>query len=94
MTAAGFTPCKLEPEIGMRKNKEGTHYEYMGVYVDDLTLAMEDPQGFLAIPETEYGFKLKGSGEINFHLGCNFFRDEDGTLCMNTVKYVSKMIQG
>ncbi len=52
MTAAGFTPCKLEPEIWMRKNKEGTHYEYVGVYVDDLALAMDDPQGFLAILES------------------------------------------
>jgi hypothetical protein len=63
-----------------RKNKEGTHYEYVGVYVDDIALAMDDPQGFLAILESEYGFKVKGSGEINFYLGCDFFRDEDGTL--------------
>jgi hypothetical protein len=88
MTAAGFTPCKLEPEIWMRKNKEGTHYEYVGVYVDGLALAMDDPQGFLAILKSKYGFKLKGSGEINFHLGCNFYRDEDGTLCMKPEKYI------
>jgi hypothetical protein len=52
MTAAGFTPCKLEPEAWMRKNKDSTHYEYVGVYVDDLALAMDDPQGFLAILES------------------------------------------
>ena len=94
MTAEGFTPCKLEPEIWMRRNKESTHYEYVGVYVDDLALAMDDPQGFLSILETKYNFKLKGSGEINFHLGCDFFRDDDGTLCMKPEKYISKMIQG
>jgi hypothetical protein len=94
MTAEGFTPCKLETEIWMRKNKEGTHYEYVGVYVDNLVLAMDDPEGFLHILETKYGFKLKGSGEINFHLGCDFFRDKDGTLCIKPKKYISKMIQG
>jgi hypothetical protein len=43
---------------------------------------------------TKYNFKLKGSREISFHLGCDFFRDEDGTLCMKPEKYISKMVQG
>jgi hypothetical protein len=36
-------------------------------------------------------FKLKGSGEVNFHLGCGFERDSDGVLCMNPGRYVDKM---
>jgi hypothetical protein len=81
--AEGFTPCKLEPEIWMRKNKEGTKYEYVAVYVDHLALAMDDPKLFLDILTSKYSsFKLKRSGEINFHICCDFFRDEDGTLCM------------
>jgi hypothetical protein len=48
---------------------------------------MDDPRIFLDILESKYSFKLKGSG-------CDFFRDEDGTLCMKPKKYISKMIQG
>jgi len=28
-----------------------------------------------------------------FHLGCDFFRDEDGTLCQSPKKYIDKMVQ-
>ena len=38
----GFLPCKAEPDIWLRKN--GTIYEYIGVYVDDLAMAMKAPQ--------------------------------------------------
>jgi hypothetical protein len=55
---------------------------------------MDDPKAFLDILINKYGFKLKESGEISFHLGCYFFRDEDGTLCMKPQKYISKMVQG
>jgi hypothetical protein len=94
MKAEGFTSCKLEPEIWMRSSTDATKYEYVAVYVDDLAMAMDDPETFLNILINKYGFKLKGSGEINFHLGCDFFRDEDGTLCMKPEKYISKMVQG
>jgi hypothetical protein len=94
MKAEGFTPCKLEPEIWMRRNRAATKYEYVAVYVDDLALAMDDPKTFLDTLTSKYSFKLKGSGEISFHLGCDFFRDEDGTLCMKPEKYISKVIQG
>jgi hypothetical protein len=94
MKAEGFTYCKLEPEIWMRSSADSTKYKYVGVYVDDLAMAMDDPKAFLDILITKYNFKLKGSGEISFHLGCDFFCDEDGTLCMKPEKYISKMVQG
>ncbi len=77
----------------MRRNRAATKYEYVAVYVDDLALAMDDPKTFLDTLTSKYSFKLKGSGEISFHLGCDFFRDEDGTLCMKPDKYISKDIQ-
>jgi hypothetical protein len=33
----------------------------------------------------------KGTSEINFLLGCDYFRDEDGVLCMIPKKYIAKM---
>jgi hypothetical protein len=53
---------------------------------------MEDPEAFLKqLSSAPYNFKLKGSGEVNFHLGCGFERDSDGVLCMNPGRYVDKM---
>ena len=35
---------KADPDIWMRSSKDGTHYEYIAVYVDDLAICMNDPQ--------------------------------------------------
>jgi len=87
-----FSPCRAEPDIWMRPNKDGTKYEYIAVYVDDLALAMENPQEFLDILMKKYNFKLKGSGPISFHLGMDFGRDEDGTLYFTSKRYVEKIL--
>jgi hypothetical protein len=85
----------LNPRYGCAAQLRALNaYEYVGVHVDDLALAMDDPKAFRDILINKYDFKLKGSGGISFHLGCGFFRDEDGTLCMKPEKLISKMIQG
>ena len=40
-----------------------------------------------------YGFKLKGTGPIQFHLGSDYFRDQHGILCFAPKKYIEKMIK-
>jgi hypothetical protein len=54
MKAEGFTSCKLEPEIWMRRSTDGTKYEYVAVYVDDFALAMDDPKDFLDTLTNKY----------------------------------------
>ena len=76
----GFSPSKAEPDIWMRRN--GDVYEYIGVYVDDLTIVAKNPKEIVDVLETKYKFKLKGTGPISFHLGMDFFHDSDGVLCM------------
>ena len=90
MRELGFTQCKAEPYIWMRPN--GEVYEYVAVYVDDLALAMKDPQAFVGQLTKQYNFKLKGTGPVTFHLGMDFTRDKDGTLCMSSKKYTEKII--
>jgi hypothetical protein len=53
---------------------------------------MKDPQDFINILEREYKFKTEGRRSLSFHLGMNFDRDKDGTLCIMSLKYVEKMI--
>ena len=52
----------------------------------------EDPQSLLnQLITPPYNFKLKGSGELAFHLGCGFKRDSTYVLCMEPGKYVAQM---
>lgn len=90
MTELGFKPCRAEPDIWLREN-DGV-YEYIAVYVDDLALAMRNPEEFIRLLTDDYKFKLKGTGPISFHLGMDFYREDDGTLCIAPRKYIEKII--
>ena len=86
MCTEGFFPCRAEPDIWMRP-ADG-HYEYVAVYVDDIAFAVNKSQEFVAQLSNKHNFKLKGTGPIDYHLGANFSRDMDGTLCMSPKKYI------
>ena len=74
----------------MRKRED--HYEYVATYVDDLTLAMKDPEELVErMKKKPYNLDFKGTGELKFQLGCGFERDKDGTLYMEASKYVTRM---
>jgi hypothetical protein len=69
----------------------GTHYEFVCVYVDDLACIMAYPHLFFQ--ELRHrGYKLKGAGEITYHLGGDFFRDPDGTLAWGAKKYIKRVV--
>ena len=90
LTLMGFKPSRADPDIWMRD--KGDHYEYIAVYVDDLLIASKDPQSIITALESHPNlFKLKGTGPITFHLGCDFYRDDQGTLCMGPKTYIERM---
>ena len=89
----GFKPSKADPDIWMKSSKYGSHYEYIAVYVDDLAICMKDPKAFCDTLKEKYKLKLKGVGPINYHLGCGYTRDEDGTLVADPRKYVEKILE-
>ena len=61
-------------------------------YVDDLAIALDDPEALIQMLTGKHGLKLKGTGPIGYHLGCDFFRDKQNTLCMAPKSYVTKAI--
>jgi Reverse transcriptase (RNA-dependent DNA polymerase) len=73
--------------------RKGNTYKYVAVYVDDIAIAMKDPKEFTDTLEKNHKFKLKGTGPITFHLGMDFLRDGDNTLCTSTAKYIDKLIK-
>ena len=69
----GFVPSLAEASIYMRKCPTADHYEYVATYVNNLTIIMKDPQSLIdQLTAVPHNFKLKGSGPLNFHLGCGF----------------------
>ena len=74
----------------MRLN--GDLYEYIATHVDDLCLAMRDPKSFTDILLNKYKFKLKGTGDISYHLGQTFSRNENGEMEISARRYVDKMM--
>ena len=90
LRSMGFFPSFAKPDIWMRN--KGDHYEYIAVYVDDLLIVSKDPKIIIDNLTIEHKFKLKGTGPISFHLGCDFFRDADGVLCYAPRKYIEKTL--
>ena len=85
----GFQPCKVEPDLWIRPSKDESCYEMVAVYVDDLAFGVKDPQALLDTLIKKYKFKLKGSGPISFHLGCDFGCYPYGTLYMAPEQYIA-----
>ena len=73
----------------MRKCPTADHYEYVATYVDDLCMIMKDPQSLLdQLMAPLYNFKLKGFGELAFHLGFGFQYNSTSTLCIDLGKFI------
>ena len=90
LKSMGFFPSKAEPDIWMRN--AGDHYEYIATYVDDLLIASRSPQSIIdALEAGPHKFTLKGTGPVKFHLGCDFFWDETGTLCVGPKTYIDRL---
>ena len=53
----------------LKLSKDGTHYEYIVVYVDDLAICMQDPLPFCDTLKEKYKLNLKGIGPISYLLG-------------------------
>ena len=88
-----FKPSKADPDVWMRPEPRGTCYEYIAVYVDDLAIAAKDPQAFCHELKKKYNLKLKGVGPLEYHLGCTYKKNPDGTLAADPRRYVNKILE-
>ena len=77
----------------MRPEPGGTCYKYIAVYVDDLAIAAKEPQAFCHELKKRGNLKLKGVGSLEYHLGCTYKKDPDGTLAADPRKYVNKILE-
>ena len=89
-----FKPSKADPDVWMRPEPGGTCYEYIAVYVDDLAIAAKDPQAFCNELKKKYNLKLKGVGPLEYHLGCTYKKDPDGTLAADPRRFRAQPSKG
>ena len=75
----------------LKKSKDGTKYEYVAIYVDDLLITCEDPSGFINTLKDKYTENQR-SGPLEYHHGCDYHLDPDGTLVALPKKYISKIL--
>jgi len=60
--------------------------------VDDLAIASKDPKAITNALTNRHGFKLKGTGPIEYHLGLMFRCNEYGVLSISPRQYIDKMV--
>ena len=80
MLDMGFSPCKADPCVWLRKAKCATKYEYVAIYVDDLLIACDCASEFIHTLKRKHNLKIKADGPLKYHLGCDYHMDPDGTL--------------
>ena len=68
-------------------------YEYLATYVDDLSIAAQDPGKIIQTIKDDYKCKVKGDGPLSNHLGDDYMRDKDKTLVCQPKKYIDRLIE-
>ena len=56
----GFSPCKADPCIWLRKAKCSTKYEYVVIYVDDLLIGCTCTSEFIHTLKRKHSLKIMG----------------------------------
>jgi hypothetical protein len=90
LRAIGFIPSKAEADIWMGDNNN--LYEYIPVNVDDLLIVARNPKEIVQTLEEQHKVKLKEVGPLTYHSGCDYFHDQDRTLCFGPRTYITKMM--
>ena len=60
---------------------------------DDLLIASEEPQQIIHELKEKFKPKIKGDGPLQYHLGCDYKLDKDGTLVAQPTKYINKILE-
>ena len=86
MLDMGFSPCKADPCVWLRKSKCATKYEYVAIYVDDCLIACDCASEFIHTLKWKHSHKIEGEKPLKYHLGCDYHMDPDGTLVVQPKK--------
>ena len=57
-----------------------------------LIIASQEPTAILQDLKQKFKLKIKADGPLEYHLGCDYKLDKDGTLIAQPIKYISKIL--
>ena len=63
----------------------------MGIHCH-LAIAAKDAGAVIKTLHEKYGYKIKGDGPMDYHLGATVSRDKDGTLIYSATHYIEKIL--
>ena len=55
-------------------------------------MASENPQKIIHDLKEKFKLKIKGDGPLEYHLGCDYKVEKDGTLVAQPTKYINKIL--
>ena len=86
----GFEWSRVDLDLWMHDAND--KWEYIVIYVDDIIIAMKELKKFFNdLQGPNVGFTMKGLGKPTYHLGADFFHDDDGTLCFGAQTYSKRL---
>jgi hypothetical protein len=63
------------------------------MYIDDIFGALKDPGELMAaLRGPPHNYRVTGGEEPTYHLGGDFYRDPDGTLCWGAETYIKRLV--
>ena len=60
--------------------------------MDDQLIASEEPHKIIQDLTEKFKLKIKGDGPLEYHLGCDYKLDKNGTLVAQPTKYINKIL--
>ena len=82
-----FTPC-----VWIQKATCNTKYEYVAINGDDLLIAHDSPEEIIHTLKSKFNLKIQGDGPVEYHLGCDYYQDPNGTSVTLPKKYITKIV--
>ena len=65
----GFVTSRYDADIWYQAHSDGSSYDYIGTYTDDLMVVEKNPEGYFEVLQEKY--TIKKIGPPAFHLGCD-----------------------
>ena len=87
----GFKPSRCDPDLWLKLKDDGSGYEYMATYVDDIIIVADKPEKYLLPLQEQFPIRHI---EMNpeYYLGNNLETRNDGTVKVSSRKYITEVI--
>jgi hypothetical protein len=69
LRCTGSVTSRYDADIWYQAHSDGSSYDYIGTYTDDLMVVEKNPEGYFEVLQEKY--TIKKIGPPAFHLGCD-----------------------